>query len=164
MGQSMTIYTTRRFQELSLLKTPCVVERINAFLSSKPETDIFGAAFAEMRVITDIARAEGVLALSRHKSEYTVINELLSLIVESVDEFGKAVERGDAEGPFIDFEYIEYPVFLVLPQILYGAVPPADFVKTVLLFESIIMTVSGYPTHLIEYRLNPVAGRPVLSS
>ena len=156
MAISLDIYHRNGFHKLSILDNPYIITKIREFMSNEYDSNIFNDTFEDMRKFTELARNKGVLALNEHTVKNKIIQEFIELMIVSVTEYAKVQQE---RGPYIDFEFIEYPAFFIIPKILYSDLEPVELVKTVLLYESIIMSITGYSWPWIEHRLNGVNRR-----
>ena len=153
MATTNDIYTQQKNHQLSILENPFVISKIRECLSTVSGIDTFNDVFEDIRKYTELARSEGVLALSKHKVANEIINEFVELLIGSVMDYASVQQE---KGVYIDFEYIEWSVFIIMPKILYSDLAPIDFVKTVLLYESLIMSITGFNSTWIERRLNGI--------
>lgn len=140
-----------RNHQLSILENPYVITRITEYLSEISDLNVFNPIFDELHAITELARNEGVLSLDKYlnRTNNVFIKDFISLILESIQ----------GVTGYITYDDLALPSFLTTPKIIYGKLVGIEFINAVLAYESIIMTITGYNSEIIDYRLNSVIGK-----
>jgi hypothetical protein len=129
----------------TILENPYVISKIREFLSADYEQGMFDDTFNEIQGLIELVRSEGLLALEKYKDN-SIIQEFIMLILSGLFDKNTPTPTECA---------VEHAAFITIPRIIYSDLTPIEFIKTVLLYETVLMIFMGSFSDIIN-RLNSV--------
>ena len=131
-----------KIRQASILENAYVISKIREFLSSDEyKQGLFDGTFNEINKLIGLVGSGGLFALENYTGDNAIIREFIKLILAGTD--------------------VEIMAYMLIPKILYNDLTSVDFVKTVLLYEAVIMIYIGNFDGInyrerIDYRLKSV--------
>ena len=125
-----------KLRESSILENAYVISKIREFLSSDDYKEgIFDDAFNEIQKLIKLVYTGGLFALENYTNE----NKTVNMIVQEHIKLILAPVLTPTEPKDITV----LPALILIPKILYSDLTPVEFIKTVLLYEAIMMICIG---------------------